>query len=363
MKQAVKSAPITLKAVAQTVNCSVAAVSTVLNGSKGNTAVGEEMKKKIMETAAQMGYRPNFASRILKQRCSKTLGIYVQPNLWRSISNNYEMLIFKGIEQAARERSYDLLLLNMSTQVMPKVCVDQLAESRIDGIILLHADPNAGWVDELIATGSPVVAVDCCAKKAALSRVVFDNEAAIFLALQTLIKLGHSRIGFAGNCATSEPVEDISRDHQFARAVAKLNLPVGDELIFNQKRCFPPITNEIQYCQAEGAAALRYFAAMAQPPTAIIAYNSLVGVSIIHEAQRLKIDIPGKFSLIGIDDYEYLQFVRPNLTVIDHVLPEMGHAGAKLLIDLIERKVEAPACQVFQPRLIMRESAVKICNN
>ncbi len=360
MKRNVKTRPVTLKAIASAVNCSVAAASTVLNGSKGNTAVGDEMRRRIQETAEAMGYRPNFASRILKTRRSNTLGIYVEPVLWRGIGYSYEMEILRGIETAARLRGYDLLLLNMNAQVLPRICGDYLAESRIDGIILLHADSDAVWVDELIDSGHPVVAIDCCSEKAKLNRVVFDNDAAVTLAVKTLADLGHRRIGFAGCCADAGLAEDIFRETCFRRALRRFELDEEDELVFNHNRCLPPISVQSEFCQLEGVAALRYFAAMPQRPSAIVAYNSLVGAAILYEAQKQRIRIPQDFSLIGFDDNSYFDLMLPGLTVIDHGLPEMGTAGGELLMDLIEMKIETPIVRVFPPKLIRRDSIRQI---
>ena len=97
-----KTANVTLKTVAATAGCSIAVASTVLNGSRGNTKVSDAMRRRILELAAELGYHPNFASQSLKTRRSMTLGIYVQPKSWRSLSNDYEMAIFRGVEQAAR---------------------------------------------------------------------------------------------------------------------------------------------------------------------------------------------------------------------------------------------------------------------
>lgn len=354
-----KIAGVTITAVAAAVNCSVAAASTVLNGSKGNTAVGDEMRKKILAAADEMGYRPNFASQILKTRCSRTLGIYVEPSPWRGIGYSYEMEILKGIEAGARARGYDLLLLNMGAQVLPKVCGDYLAGSRIDGILLLHADSDSAWVDELVDSGHPVVAIDCCSEKTKLNRVIFDNEAAVRLTVETLVELGHRRIGFVGCCTEAGLPEDEFRETCFRRIVRELGLPDGDELIFNQVLCSPPISAQSEYCQLEGAAALRYFSAMKQPPSAIVAYNSLVGFSILCEARKQKVRIPETFSVIGFDDNMYFDLVEPGLAVIDHILPEMGESGAELLMDIIENKVEGPLARIFQPKLIRRDSIQK----
>ena len=91
--------------------------------------------------------------------------------------------------------------------------------------------------------------------------------------------------------------------------------------------------------------------AQPQPPTAIVAYNSLVGISILREARRSGVEIPRDLSVIGLDYLELINFTDPTLSVVDHVLTEMGRAGTEMLIDLIERKAAAPVVRSFSPLL------------
>ena len=112
--------PITLKMISEKAGCSISSVSTVLNNSRGNSVVGDKTRRHILAIANELGYRPNFASRSPKTRRSRTVGVYVQPQLWRSLGNNYERQIFKGIEEAAFERNYDILVLNLSSRALPQ---------------------------------------------------------------------------------------------------------------------------------------------------------------------------------------------------------------------------------------------------
>ena len=184
---------VTLKTVAETAGCSIAVVSTVLNGARGNTKFSASVRQRILDVAAELGYHPNFASRSLKTRRSMTLGIYVQPKRWRSLSNDYEMAIFRGAEQAARDRRYNLLVLNISSRELPESCAEKIAEARIDGVILIHSDSNAEWIDRLLQVSTNIVAIDQPDAQTGLSRVVFDNRAAIELAVKELVKADRLR--------------------------------------------------------------------------------------------------------------------------------------------------------------------------
>ena len=164
-----------------------------------------------------------------------------------------------------------------------------------------------------------------------------------------------SRIGFAGGCTAEKETEPL-RERFFREALKRCRLNIVEELIFNETKCESPIFYEERYCQKEGAAAMRYFHALAKPPTAVIAYNSMTGAALLHEAENLKLRLPDELSVISIDDYEFLDFLKPRLTVVDHVLEDMGRGAAELLIDLIENRVESPQNRFYLPELKIYES-------
>ena len=243
-------------------------------------------------------------------------------------------------------------MLNLSSRALPQVCEARLGEGRIDGLLLLHADREAEWIDRLCDASDCVVAVDCCFDSNRLSRILFDNDAAIRLAVSHLAQLGHRRIGFAGVCTRDALEEAPDREAPFRAATTEFGLDRAPELIFNIDNCHPPIPPEGQRCQLEGIQALHYFRSLPEPPTAVVAYNSLAGLSLMREALATGLRVPQDLSIIGVDDHELIHFFQPMLTVIDHPLQEMGRAGAQLLIDLIEDREPSPAVRVFAPALL-----------
>ena len=360
MKRSATGKPVTLKQIAELTHCSVAAVSTALNNPQSNSGVSAERRARIKAAAAKLGYHPNFASRSLRQARSRTIGVYVQPKVWRDIGNDYEISIFKGIERAAVEHGYDILVLNMNSQILPEICAERLAERRIDGLILLHDDRRADWIDQLAAISDCVVAVDCCDATGKLSRVLFDDVAAIRMAVKHLADLGHRRIGYAGVCTVDGLEETADRETPFRAAVAEFGLDQSAELIHNIDNCEPLIDPASPRCQLEGCQAMRYFLSLPVPPTAVVAYNSMVATMMLHEARKRKVKVPGELSIIGIDDYAYLHMLETLPTVVDHRLPELGYAGGTMLIDLIEGNLAAPALQMLGPELLPGETTARL---
>ena len=347
---------VTLKTIAKEANCSIAVASTVLNGSHGNTKVSEEMRNHLLGIAKRLEYHPNSASRNLKRGNSRTLGVYVQPKTWRDLSNSYEIAIFKGVEQAARKFGYDLLVLNLCSSNFPEICGRRIREKQIDGVVLIHCDSGSTWIDELLDISPNVVAIDYSEHHPRLCRVEFDNYAAVRLATMRLLELGHRRIGFVASCIENPENDAQIRKNAYLSLRQELGIDLDDSLVFDIERCPRRISLEEHYCQAEGVEAFHYFHSTPKPPTAIIAYNILAGVSFIFEAQRQGVRIPDELSVICTDNSVSTDFLSPAPAVVDHRLSEMGNAGIELLLELIEGRASIPCVRKIQPLLIPGET-------
>ena len=91
---------VTLKMVAARAGCSVSSVSTVLNNAKGNSMVSDVTRKRIFAIAKELGYHPNFASRSLRTRSTRTIGVYVQPDY-----KSHTVTVIETIANSAAEKA------------------------------------------------------------------------------------------------------------------------------------------------------------------------------------------------------------------------------------------------------------------
>ena len=361
-----KTANVTLKTVAATAGCSIAVASTVLNGSRGNTKVSDAMRRRILELAAELGYHPNFASQSLKTRRSMTLGIYVQPKSWRSLSNDYEMAIFRGVEQAARDRNYDLLVLNISSRNLPDICAEKIAESRIDGVILIHSDSNADWVDRLLEVSTNIVAIDQPVPQRTLSRVIFDNRAAVELAVRTLCESGHRRIGFIADCVNRDQSDSQIRLETFRACQAAGTVDPDPALVFDRARCVPPPSVEEHYCQITGEKALRYLMALPEPPTAVIACNNYICEGALEALDAAGLRVGKDFSLIGVEesDGDARLFRRLGITTLKLDCTRLAEYACNYILSHLD-SAEEPyyyTTTEFRMELIVRDSVVNLRN-
>jgi DNA-binding LacI/PurR family transcriptional regulator len=90
--------PVGLKAIAQHVGLSTAAVSRVLSGSPAARSIPWITQQKIVDAAHLLEYQPNLVARSLRNRRSCTIGVMVP-----EVSEGYASTVLSGIESRLME--------------------------------------------------------------------------------------------------------------------------------------------------------------------------------------------------------------------------------------------------------------------
>jgi len=178
---------------------------------------------------------------------------------------------------------------------------------------------------------------------ARIPSVVVANAAGADQAMQHLLELGHRRIaaitGPPGWVATEE------RRRAYREALAAAGIPFEPALELEADFDFEP-----------GAQAAAVLLDLAQPPTAIFAFNDMIAVGAIRAARARGVAIPDELSIVGFDDSAYATVIDPALTTVRQPLAEMGTTAVDLLVRLM--RDEAVDTLHLEPltRLVIRET-------
>ena len=150
------------------------------------------------------------------------------------------------------------------------------------------------------------------------------------IATEHLINLGHRRIA-----AIAGPLNWIATDGRllgYRAALAYAGQLAPEELVSVAGE--PTIDH--------GLEAARALLDLAQPPTAIVAFNDKIAVGAMEAAAERGLRVPEHLSVVGFDDLELSRVVQPRLTTIRQPLEEMARLGVELLLRLIEgREINA----------------------
>jgi len=95
---------------------------------------------------------------------------------------------------------------------------------------------------------------------------------------------------------------------------------------------------------------------MAEPPTAIFAFNDNHAIGALKAARIRGLRVPEDLSIVGFDDVEHATIVTPMLTTVRQPLAEMGRTAVSLLMRLLERHSLETLHVEIATRLVVRES-------
>ena len=95
---------LTLKSIAKELDVSISTVSKALRDS---AEISEDTRQKIKAFAKLYNYKPNNIALSLKNRKTRTIGIIIP-----QIVHHFFTTVIRGIEQAAREHNYNVIMLS-----------------------------------------------------------------------------------------------------------------------------------------------------------------------------------------------------------------------------------------------------------
>lgn len=340
--------PVGLKAIAQHVGLSMAAVSRVLSGSAAAKSIPPATQQKIVEAARLLHYRPNLAARSLRNRRSYTIGVMVP-----EISEGYASMVLSGIESRLVEGEYFYFVV--SHRHRPELI------ERYQQLLLARAVEGLIAVDTLLeaSLSIPTVTVSGHHEPPGVANIVLNHRRAAALAIDHLHGLRHRRIAFIQGQEFSSDTRPRWKAIRAAASQAGLSL---DPALVVQLQGDAP-THHPGYFATQRLLATRATLPAAQRFSALFAFNDISAIGAIRAIREAGLRVPDDISVIGFDDISSAAFQNPGLTTVRQPLEQMGVLAAETVLGQIQAalqpdvKVEPrPSHLTVEPELIIRGS-------
>lgn len=299
----------TIRDVAARAGCSIATVSRVVTG---NGPVSEAMRKRVVEVALELGFNISPPS-----QASRPVICVLVP----SLTNPVFAAVLAGVEQTARTNGLSVIVgqSNYDPAQEGKIAAALIAE-RPAGLVMTVCDPARSAALAAVARQElPVVTVYNENLPPNVGAVSVDNRKALLVMTGDLLSLGHRRILFVGGRFASSD-RSACRYRGYCDAVHAAG-----------GRPLPPF--EVDFIDATKDIDLTQ-AIHEHRPTAIVASNDLLAVTVMSSLRRMGLSVPEDISVTGFDGIDVVRHMSPRLTTIAQPSLTMGVLAASMVLDI-----------------------------
>ncbi len=310
----------TLKTIAAATGLAIATVSRAL---KDAPDIGEDTKRRVRETAALLGYRPNRAG--VRLRTGKTNVIALVLSTEADVMNHTSRLIY-SIAAALRGTAYHLVVMPYFADQDPMDPVRYLVETEsADGVVLNQTQPDDPRIRYMAERGFPFATHGRTEMGVEHPYYDFDNEAFARLAVQELVARGRKRLFLLPPPRAHNYARHMIAG--FAEAAARHETPfeVATE-----------VTSDSPAAEIEAAMRNRFVAP--NPPDGLLVGSTTAAMASVSGAEQTGRLIGRDFDLVAKEAIRFLHRFRPEIIVVHEDVGRAGDFLARALIAAIERR-------------------------
>ena len=307
----------TLIDVASEANVSTASVSRFL---KNPDSVSLKIAQRIKAAIEKLDYRLDSSAQSLKT------GKYYRVRIISPATGPFYWEIISSIADALSVSGYFIDIIFTRDPKYKKHNFHHLYKTKnVDGTISIPLTTKED--DEFIAHLKKIeekfVIIDRFIDDADISQVTIDNSDIGETAARTLVDYGHKKLLFIDG--SRDVMSSRERRNGFLNELKKHDIELEEERIipgdFNPEKTY--------------GYASQFFLTLPEY-TAVFASNDLTALAFAKAAYEQGLKIPEDFSLIGVDDADYIPYCYPFLSTFRQPLQIMGSIAVKLLLSQIE---------------------------
>ncbi len=320
---------LTQKDIARMAGVSQATVSLVLNGAAGvEGRIPEETRERVQKVIRQTGYVADPVARRMAKGLNRILGVFTYEPAFPSAQADFFTPFLLGIEEAAQELGYDLLLLTGAAKGSKRKIFGNNTRLRLaDGCVVLGREFDREELKQLIAGDYPFVAVGRRNDAGGPVPYVGGDYASGTAALVDRVRaLDHTRIAYVGPSEGAESTMD--RWAGFSSAIT------GLQLVKHIAEVDQDGTQNLDALLASGATAV-FFTELAD------------AIRVDQAARERSIPVPEQLSIVVLGNHIRAEQTGRRFTSFSIPREAMGRAATEMLVRRVES--DEPIQQILLP--------------
>lgn len=338
-----KNQEVTIYDIATRLNIST---TTVSRGLQDNPTIAKKTRKRIQETARELGYRHNHFASSLRRQKTNTIGVMLH-----ELNSNFITSVLAGIEKVTSEAGYDLVIVHSNEHFEKEVANAQnLFHKRVDGLIasLAFDTKDLGHFKQFEEKRIPVIFFDRVEENSNYPKVIIDNYKSGYQATQHLIDQGCKRIVIL----TANLLRNVyeQRHRGYMNALRDNEIPYKNEYVFIK-----------DLTEKSGIETALQVMKMDPMPDGAFITNDFSAAVFMHTLKENGIRVPEDIAIVGFNNDAICKIVDPQLTTIDYPGVKIGEIVARNLTNHLKgiSEIDSTNTIVVRSELIVRKSSVR----
>jgi LacI family transcriptional regulator len=331
---------LTLKEIAEKLDLSLSTVSRVINNKPNVNALTRE---RVLSYLSEQDCLDMVLTRSLPD--IKDVVAVVIPD----ISENYFDFVVRGIEKNLWREHIGMLLCDTMENVEKEAqFMKMLIDKHFEGIILATVDKDEKRLAGYLQSGINLVFFDNLPNITEnYNSVITDNVKASMLAIQHLVSLGHSNIGFISG--RKEETTGFERLIGYRRALEMNKITPSDKLIAYG-----------DYKEKSGYQGMMRLLEDNPNMSAVFVSSAKMTYGAMKALMDRGLRVPEDIALIGFDIHDLTGLIKPGITAIMQNEDHIGRLCTELLLRSKKRIIAGEQTQyqriLLEPQLIIRGS-------
>ena len=312
--------------------------SAVSRTYRPGASVSAETRRKVLEAAEALGYRPSLIPQIMRDHRSYLVAIVVG-----GLYNPFYSRVLEAFSRSLQETGNQILLVHVDSGYSLDAAIPRLASYRVDAVVSALSVLSTAAADALARLRIPVVAFNTVVKNEWVTTVSCANREAGAAAADLFVARGARSFGYVsgpdGSPASLDRLAGF-RDRLGALGQAEPRLAVGD------------------FRYEGGAGAVRALRDQGPLPRAIFCANDLTAIGVI-DALRGEggLRIPADVMIAGFDGIPAAGWQGYDLTTFEQDAEAMvAHAVGIVTATAATHSSPGEIGITVSPRLIERGS-------
>jgi LacI family transcriptional regulator len=328
-----KNGPSTIADVARLAGVSIATVSRVLNGT---TPVHNEKADRVRLAMEELQFVPRHAARVLASKHTNTIGLILS-----EISGAFFPPMLKGIEGAAYEAGYDLLIHSTKKEGPSR---RPLGEHNTDGLLIFTDSLDHRELHRLYSIKFPIVLLHHTAPDSLeIPVITIENKNGAATMTNHLIEAhGCHRILFLRGPEGHE--DSVWRERGYRGALEAHNIKFD-----------PALVGSGEFDEEEGFAAIQQMLLKGIEFDAIFAGDDDSAIGAMRALKMAGRRIPRDVAVVGFDDVPFARYLSPALTTVRAPIEKVGREAVRQLVRQLNGE-QADALTLMRTELVIRES-------